>query len=662
MVKHRIIVFAPLVLLPLLLLGPEQPLVGRMAWIVGVMAIFWATEALPVAVSSMLPLVLLPALGIMPAERVANNYWKDMCVLFFGGLVVAAALEAVGLHRRIALKVLLTCGSKPVQLLLGFMSATAFLSMWMSNTATTAMMMPIVEAVLQQLEAAAAAGESAAAAAAGEAAAGEAAAAAGDSAAAREAAAAGTTGAVAGAVEGVVAGGAAGPPRAVLGRVGKALVLGVAYAANIGGMATLTGTGPNLILAGDLAALFPAAPGLSFAAWLAFAFPLALVLLLLCWALLCLVHLRRVGALYDPKRAAAAIRTQYEQLGPPSYPEVAVGVDFVLLALLWISRDPKVLPGWGAAFAPGHVTDGTVAIAMALVLFALPSRPPCRPAAVARAVCLARGYGVRNLRAEINLNLRAEIEPTAPASELVEATGTAACAPVSAVVSRTAAVHRRFEALRDSSPDAGGEEAAAAAAAAARAGAASGTRPRASEGEALVSWPQVQARLPWGVLLLFGGGFAVADGCAVSGISARVGENLSVLHSLPPPASAALLMLVVSCSTAVTSNVATASIFVPVVAALAETMRLHPLYLMMPVALTCSLAFVLPVSTPPNAMAFATGRIQVADMVGVGLALNAIGIVVVLVGLLTSGTAIFGLDELPHWVNASGEDVALESS
>jgi solute carrier family 13 (sodium-dependent dicarboxylate transporter), member 2/3/5 len=274
MVKHRIIVFAPLVMLPLLLLGPEQPSVGRMAWIVGVMAIFWATEALPVAVSSMLPLVLLPALGIMPAERVANNYWKDMCVLFFGGLIVAAALEAVGLHRRIALRVLLTCGSKPVQLLLGFMSATAFLSMWMSNTATTAMMMPIVEAVLQQLEAAAAAGESeAAAAAAGESEA--AAAAAGEAAAAREAAAAGTTGVVAGAVEGTVAGGAAGPPRAALGHVGKALVLGVAYAANIGGMATLTGTGPNLILAGDLAALYPAAPGLSFAAWLAFAFPRA---------------------------------------------------------------------------------------------------------------------------------------------------------------------------------------------------------------------------------------------------------------------------------------------------------------------------------------------------------------------------------------------------
>ena len=108
---------------------------------------------------------------------------------------------------------------------------------------------------------------------------------------------------------------------------------------------------------------------------------MALLFLLLCWALLCTVHLRHVGKLYDPKRAAAAIRTQYEQLGPPSYPEVAVGVDFVVLALLWISRDPKVIPGWGAAFTPGHVTDGTVAITMALLLFALPSRPPHCPVA-----------------------------------------------------------------------------------------------------------------------------------------------------------------------------------------------------------------------------------------------------------------------------------------
>ena len=124
----------------------------------------------------------------------------------------------------------------------------------------------------------------------------------------------------------------------------------------------------------------------------------ALLLLLLCWALLCLVHLRRVGALYDPKRAAAAIRTQYEQLGPPSYPEVAVGVDFVLLALLWISRDPKVLPGWGAAFAPGHVTDGTAAVQLAhaaavQLALAIPSPSPPRGRGLASAPAPARGPG-----------------------------------------------------------------------------------------------------------------------------------------------------------------------------------------------------------------------------------------------------------------------------
>ena len=124
-------------------------------------------------------------------------------------------------------------------------------------------------------------------------------------------------------------------------------------------------------------------------------------------ASVCTVHMRHVGKLYDPKRAAAAIRTQYEQLGPPSYPEVAVGVDFVVLALLWISRDPKVIPGWGAAFTPGHVTDGTVAITMALLLFALPSRPPRCPAAVGRAVARVRSRGVSGIYG-VRGNLRAD--------------------------------------------------------------------------------------------------------------------------------------------------------------------------------------------------------------------------------------------------------------
>ena len=208
MPKYRILTIGPIVVLPLLLIEPA--IAGRCAWATAVIAILWATEALPIAVTSLLPLVLFPLLGVAPAERMSRNYFADKIVLFFGGLVVACALKAVALHRRMALRVLLLFGSRPPWLLLGFMSSTAFLSMWMSNTATAAMMMPIAEAVITQLEAAPA----------------------------------GTNSRPQAVSES--------ERQRVAKDLGKALVLGVAYAANIGGMATLTGTGPNLVLAGQV--------------------------------------------------------------------------------------------------------------------------------------------------------------------------------------------------------------------------------------------------------------------------------------------------------------------------------------------------------------------------------------------------------------------------
>lgn len=208
MPKYRVLTIGPIVVLPLLLIEPA--IAGRCAWATAVIAILWATEALPIAVTSLLPLVLFPLLGVAPAERMSRNYFADKIVLFFGGLVVACALKAVALHRRMALRVLLLFGSRPPWLLLGFMSSTAFLSMWMSNTATAAMMMPIAEAVITQLEAAPA----------------------------------GTNSRPQAVSES--------ERQKVAKDLGKALVLGVAYAANIGGMATLTGTGPNLVLAGQV--------------------------------------------------------------------------------------------------------------------------------------------------------------------------------------------------------------------------------------------------------------------------------------------------------------------------------------------------------------------------------------------------------------------------
>lgn len=206
--RLAVVAGAALLSVPLLLVG-EEAAVGRTAWATSFVAVLWATEALPIAATSLLPIVLFPVLGVVSAERISRNYFQDKIVLFFGGLVVAGALEAVHLQKRIALRVLMLFGSEPMQLLLGFMCATAFLSMWMSNTATAAMMMPIAEAVLQQLStvpehAASTCGMS---------------------------------------------------HEQRFAQLGKALVLSIAYAANIGGLATLTGTGPNLVLAGDVAAL-----------------------------------------------------------------------------------------------------------------------------------------------------------------------------------------------------------------------------------------------------------------------------------------------------------------------------------------------------------------------------------------------------------------------
>ena len=542
------------------------------------MATYWATECLPMAVTSLLPMVLFPLLGVLKADVASRNYFQDKIVLFFGGLVIAAALELVELHRRIALRVLLLFGAKPPQLLLGFMVATAFVSMWMSNTATAAMMMPIAEAVLHQLERAA-----------------------------REAAHAEVAAIHTNPDEDATKEAEA---RAALRfkPLGKAMVLSIAYAANIGGMATLTGTGPNLVLAGDISALYPKAPGLSFASWILFGLPLSLLLLLAAWGLLCVTMLRGSSKLYQPSRVRSTLRQEYQSLGRMSSREALVLCDFVLLALLWITRDPKFVPGWGALFKEHFVTDGTVAALMASILFALPAEP----------VALIRGGGRRMLRLQDNDVPREvtgiELESTTRSSTAAAPNGAPAVAP----------------------------------------SAATPTAP--SPYTALLDWNEVQKVLPWHVILLLGGGFALADGCVKSGLSQSVGENLAGLRHLPPTLVSFLLLLIVSATTAVTSNVATASIFLPVVSGLAQSMGVHPLSFMIPTALTTSLAFVLPVSTPPNAMAFASGRLEVKDMVGLGLVMNAIGIAAVLFFTHTVGLGVFQLggEEVPEEWLAGG--------
>jgi len=373
-----------------------------------------------------------------------------------------------------------------------------------------------------------------------------------------------------------------------------------------------------------------------------------------------------------------------------TFRERLVLIDFSLLALLWITRDPKVVPGWDAFFRPKYVTDGTTAALLALVLFVLPDEPPEILSSMARCVgrCAWLACGREKQQLEISMveiGGRLEISiadwaPLASASPPGETTGslppTTAPADLSAIPPTTApadsAAISPTTAPADSSasppPSPSGSVQLADDGEGAGAPRASGfVRVRQSSSGAgappaapavsrpLLEWDMVQKTLPWDVILLLGGGFALADAVLVSGLNALLGDSLSVLHDLPANVVALLLMILVSVTTSVASNVATASIFVPVVAGLADSMGIHPLLFMLSATLTSSLAFVLPVSTPPNAIAFSSGRLAVMDMIKVGTCLNVLGVLAVLLVLDTFGIALYGpWEEQPAWARRAG--------
>uniref|UniRef100_A0A673ABY4 Solute carrier family 13 member 5b n=1 Tax=Sphaeramia orbicularis TaxID=375764 RepID=A0A673ABY4_9TELE len=534
------------------------------AYIIILMAVYWCTEVLPLAITALMPALLFPLFGIMQSKDVCMQYLKDTNLLFVGGLMVAVAVEHWNLHKRIALRVLLLVGVRPALLMLGFMGVTAFLSMWISNTATTAMMVPIVQAVLEQLN---------------------------------------TTEAerpqflsteeqvqtsevdskqlpqTEKQIEGKeILEGYAAEKR----RMCKGMTLCVCYAASIGGTATLTGTGPNLVLKGQMNQLFPDnGDVINFASWFGFAFPNMILMLTLAWLWLQFVFMGfnfkktwGCGSVKTEKEIAAynVIREEYRLLGPMSFGEINVLGLFILLVVMWFTRDPGFVHGWATEIFNSkaeYVTDATVAIFIAVLLFVLPSKPPH--------FCSWRTQS-------FDTTPHQTVGPTPP----------------------------------------------------------------------LLTWQVVQKKLPWGIVLLLGGGFALAKGSEVSGLSKWMGDQMTPLQTIPSWAIAIILCLLIATFTECTSNVATATLFLPVLASMSQSIGINPLYVMVPCTLSASFAFMLPVATPPNAIVFSYGYLRVADMAKTGIVMNIIGILCITLAINSWGKAMFELDSFPTWANVTG--------
>ncbi|KAM6048318.1 Na(+)/citrate cotransporter isoform 1-T2 [Theristicus caerulescens] len=571
--SFAILFLTPLLLLPLPVAVPTRE--AKCAYIIIIMAVYWCTEVIPLAVTSLMPVVFFPLLGVQSSKSVCLQYLNDTNMLFVGGLIVAISVEHWNLHKRIALRVLLILGVKPALLMLGFMIVTAFLSMWISNTATTAMMVPIVQAVLDQMDNT-------------------------EHDVTMMEQATGQTNTVIEleeknasdptSVHVISNGQVSDDPRSseekkMRKRICKGMTLCVCYAASIGGTATLTGTGPNMVLKGQMNQLYPNNNDIvNFASWFGFAFPNMILMLVLAWLWLqCSfmgLNFKKswgCGTERTAKEKAAynVLKAEMKKLGPISYAEFNVLLMFVLLVLLWFSRHPGFVKGWATTLFPEgekYITDSAPAVFIALLLFILPANKP----------------------KFIGWN------PSMSDPEQTEED-----------------IKKPFL----SAP--------------------------------LLDWNVVQRKMPWSIVLLLGGGFALADASANSGLSAWLGHQMTPLGSIPPWAIATVLSLIIAVFTECTSNVATATLFLPVFSSMAASVKIHPLYVMLPGTLSASFAFMLPVATPPNAIVFSYGHIRVLDMVRSGIVMNIIGVFCVTLAINTWGRPMFELDTFPTWANST---------
>ena len=425
-------------------------------------AIWWITEAIPIAATSLLPIILFPLSGALPLADTTSSFGHRFVFLYLGGFILALAIQKWNLHKRIALNIIKVVGTNVQKIILGFMVATAFLSMWISNTATAVMMLPIGIAIIKQMKDLKNSPED----------------------------------------ENLI--------------FGKALMLSIAYSASIGGIATLIGTPPNLVFAGIIQEVYNIE--ISFLKWFQFGFPISILLLAISW-----IYLTKVAFKFKQNEfneGKEEINRQLEELGPISYEEKIVLSVFVVTGLAWILRTYLL-----NKFIP-NLDDSIIALISGISLFL-------------------------------------------------------------------------FQANNQE-----------------------------GKKEKIMNWEDA-VKLPWGILLLFGGGLAIAQGFQSSGLANWIAENLTQLNGFSLFIILLVLITAVNFLTEITSNLATTAMLLPILAPTAVILGVHPYILMVGATLAASCAFMLPVATPPNAVVFGSNYLKISDMVRVGILMNIISIIII---------------------------------
>ncbi len=465
-------------------LQPDEQ-VSRMACIAAWMALWWLLESVPMAVTSLLPVFLFPLAGIMSTDKIAPFYMNDVLMLFIGGFLLAFAMERWHLHRRIALRIISFIGTDYHKILFGLMLATYLISMWVSNTATTLMMMPTAMAVIARIEEMTGQRNN---------------------------------------------------------KIGVAMLLGIAYSASIGGTATLVGTPPNMIFLSQFKASFPNEAPVSFLQWSLFGIPFSFAYLLICYALL--VKLNMKEKMVAEPHHHGIFKKELDSLGKMTFEEKMVTLLFLVMTLLWFTRADLpigsiTIRGWSSFLPhPDFFQDGTVAIFIATLLFVIPSKS--------------------------------------------------------------------------------------------------------KQGEMLMDWESAK-KLPFSIILLFGGGFALAKGFAASGLADWLGAQMQGIGALPDFVIILLVCTFMTYLSEVASNVAITQLMLPVLAAVAVAADIPPLLLMIPATFAASFGFMLPVATAPNTIIFTGEKLTVKDMLRAGIWLDILGIIWLTLAMNIFGRWVFGV-------------------